>query len=280
MISLRMLLYLVALLVSVNATACPTKCTCSNQNTRVSCESRHLMYVPKDIPSEVQYLYLGYNTITKITEADFMGLKNLTELSLKKNTIINISSNAFADNTKLVTIYLTDNFLVALDKEVFKGLVSLQKIYLTNNKLTSVPDMGYAVSLKKLGLDTNKLSTTTDPLFPLGFKQLQRLEQVVLSVNYGIRELRLTDFNSIKDANITKINIARCSINHISNGTFAAFHQLKSLSISYNDIQQNETKGFFQGLAGSVISSLDISGVLRLDQEPVLHKNTFQVKCH
>uniref|UniRef100_A0A4W5LJ75 LRRNT domain-containing protein n=1 Tax=Hucho hucho TaxID=62062 RepID=A0A4W5LJ75_9TELE len=57
---------------------CPAQCSCSGST--VDCHGQGLRSVPRNIPRNTERLDLNANNLTKITKADFAGLRNLRVL--------------------------------------------------------------------------------------------------------------------------------------------------------------------------------------------------------
>ncbi|TRY56487.1 hypothetical protein DNTS_026458 [Danionella cerebrum] len=92
-------LVLCALLGGAGAQSCPSQCSCSG--TAVDCHGQSLRSVPRNIPRNAERLDLNANNLTKITKADFAGLKNLRVLQLMENKISSIERGAFQDLREL-----------------------------------------------------------------------------------------------------------------------------------------------------------------------------------
>ncbi|XP_045903261.1 slit homolog 2 protein-like [Micropterus dolomieu] len=57
---------------------CPAQCSCTG--TTVDCHGQGLRGVPRNIPRNAERLDLNANNLTKITKADFAGLRHLRVL--------------------------------------------------------------------------------------------------------------------------------------------------------------------------------------------------------
>ncbi|KAK3507680.1 hypothetical protein QTP70_033036 [Hemibagrus guttatus] len=82
-----------------HAQLCPAQCSCVG--TTVDCHAQGLRSVPRDIPRSTERLDLNNNNLTKITKADFAGLRNLRVLHLMENRISVIERGAFQDLKEL-----------------------------------------------------------------------------------------------------------------------------------------------------------------------------------
>jgi len=225
-----------------------------------------LRNIPKDIPRSATRLYLSHNFLTEIGKGAFQNLTNLTSLSLEYNLIDKIADGAFLGLTKLKNLFLRQNQLIRLSNEVFQNLGSLANMYLSQNKLVNIPDMGYAQNLIYLTLDNNNLVSA---LFPPGFRNLTRLNTVVLSNNPKLTQIKDADFAALNHSTVRKIAVSRCNLNAIENGSFN-FPRLQSLVLSYND---GWNESFIRRVISMVancseMTSLDLSGVIKLPALP------------
>ncbi|PIO27621.1 hypothetical protein AB205_0091110 [Aquarana catesbeiana] len=89
--------------------ACPKTCACYVK-TEVHCTFRYLNVIPKQIQVDVERINLGYNSITRLEEADFSGLQKLELLMLHSNEIHTIHENAFSDLSSLQTSAISKHF--------------------------------------------------------------------------------------------------------------------------------------------------------------------------
>ncbi|TWW59349.1 Slit -like protein 2 protein [Takifugu flavidus] len=99
--ALRLLVSLLLLVLSsgVYGQPCPTQCSCTG--TTVDCHGQGLRSVPRNIPRNTERLDLNANNLTKITKADFAGLRHLRVLQLMENKITTIERGAFQDLKEL-----------------------------------------------------------------------------------------------------------------------------------------------------------------------------------
>lgn len=84
MLDLAPCLVLCALLGSVYA-ACPPRCECSEAAHTVKCVFKELRSIPTGIPGYTRNLFITGNQITRIGPESFIGLDNVTNLSLSNN---------------------------------------------------------------------------------------------------------------------------------------------------------------------------------------------------
>ncbi|KAG7259168.1 hypothetical protein CRUP_005396 [Coryphaenoides rupestris] len=83
----------------VHGQPCPAQCSCTG--TTVDCHGQGLRAVPRNIPRNAERLDLNANNLTKITKADFAGLKHLRVLRLNRNNLAVFPELLFLGTTKL-----------------------------------------------------------------------------------------------------------------------------------------------------------------------------------
>ncbi|TNN69365.1 Slit 2 protein [Liparis tanakae] len=111
---------LVAVLLSVmsgrvNGQPCPTQCACTG--TTVDCHGQGLRSVPRNIPRNTERLDLNANNLTKITKADFAGLRNLRVFSAE-----------FQSPTRYSRVPLMENKISTMERGAFQDLKELERL--------------------------------------------------------------------------------------------------------------------------------------------------------
>ncbi|XP_069583600.1 immunoglobulin superfamily member 10 [Ranitomeya imitator] len=138
--------------------ACPKPCACYVK-TEVHCTFRYINVFPKGIEDYVERINLGYNSLSKLTEGDFTGLKKLELLMLHSNEIHTIHEHAFQDLSSLQVLKMSYNKVKTLHKNTFRSLKSLVRLHMDHNKLEFLsPESFYGLtSLKLVHLEGNEL---------------------------------------------------------------------------------------------------------------------------
>ncbi|XP_029472227.1 immunoglobulin superfamily member 10 [Rhinatrema bivittatum] len=139
--------------------ACPKPCACYVP-TEVHCTFRYLKAIPGQIPSDVERINFGYNSLVKLTESDFSGLMKLELLMLHSNEIHTIHEKAFYDLYALQVLKMSYNKVKILHKNTFHGLKNLIRLHIDHNEIAFLnPDVFYELSsLKLVHLEGNMLS--------------------------------------------------------------------------------------------------------------------------
>uniref|UniRef100_A0A672M1P5 Slit homolog 1 protein n=1 Tax=Sinocyclocheilus grahami TaxID=75366 RepID=A0A672M1P5_SINGR len=181
---------LCALLSGAGAQSCPSQCSCSG--TAVDCHGQNLRSVPRNIPRNAERLDLNANNLTKITKADFAGLRHLRVLQLMENKISSIERGAFQDLKELERLRLNRNNLQVLPELLFLGSTKLFRLDLSENQIQGIPRKAFrgSTEIKNLQLDYNQISCIEDG----AFRALRDLEVLTLN-NNNISRLSVASFN-------------------------------------------------------------------------------------
>uniref|UniRef100_A0A673H269 Slit homolog 2 protein-like n=1 Tax=Sinocyclocheilus rhinocerous TaxID=307959 RepID=A0A673H269_9TELE len=181
---------LCALLSGAGAQSCPSQCSCSG--TAVDCHGQNLRSVPRNIPRNAERLDLNANNLTKITKADFAGLRQLRVLQLMENKISSIERGAFQDLKELERLRLNRNNLQVLPELLFLGSTKLFRLDLSENQIQGIPRKAFrgSTEIKNLQLDYNQISCIEDG----AFRALRDLEVLTLN-NNNISRLSVASFN-------------------------------------------------------------------------------------
>ncbi|KAL4635720.1 immunoglobulin superfamily member 10-like [Arapaima gigas] len=167
--------------------SCPHLCACY-QPTEVHCTFRSLLAVPRGLSKHVERINLGFNTISKITESSFAGLRKLQLLMIHGNDVHNISHAAFRDLSSLQVLKMSYNKLRVINGDMLLGLSGLVRLYLDHNHIEFIqPDAFQGMpALRLLQLDGNHLQQ----LHPFSFATFSVLQHFHLS---GLKQLHLSD---------------------------------------------------------------------------------------
>uniref|UniRef100_A0A8C3QIW1 Immunoglobulin superfamily member 10 n=1 Tax=Cyanoderma ruficeps TaxID=181631 RepID=A0A8C3QIW1_9PASS len=168
--------------------ACPRPCACHG-SAELHCTFRYFSAVPPRIPPDVQRINLGYNSLRKLSPADFAGLEKLELLMLHSNEISTIPEKVFSDLRSLQVLKMSYNKVRRLQQDVFYGLNSLVRLHMDHNQIEFVnPNVFYGLtSLRLVHLDGNLLQQLhPDTFVTLRYSQIFRisfLKQISLSDN-------------------------------------------------------------------------------------------------
>ncbi|XP_071070666.1 immunoglobulin superfamily member 10 [Dasypus novemcinctus] len=156
-----------------STTACPRRCTCYTP-TEVHCTFRYLTAIPDRIPPNVERMNLGYNSLARLTETDFSGLKKLELLMLHSNGIHTIPDKTFSDLRALQVLKMSYNKVRKLQKDTFYGLRSLTRLHMDHNNIEFInPEVFSGLTfLRLVHLEGNQLTK----LHPDTFVSLRYLQ--------------------------------------------------------------------------------------------------------
>ncbi|OWK05828.1 IGSF10 [Cervus elaphus hippelaphus] len=167
--------------------ACPRRCACYLP-TEVHCTFRYLTSIPESIPPNVERINLGYNSLVRLTEADFSGLNKLELLMLHSNGIHTIPAKTFSDLQALQVLKMSYNKVRKLQRDTFYGLRSLTRLHMDHNNIEFInPEVFYGLtSLRLVHLEGNQLTK----LHPDTFVSLRYLR--IFKISF-IKYLYLSD---------------------------------------------------------------------------------------
>ncbi|XP_078604928.1 uncharacterized protein LOC144878338 [Branchiostoma floridae x Branchiostoma japonicum] len=220
------------------AFTCPERCSCGS-NEQVYCIRRGLTVVPANIPLGTTVLYLDFNNIQDLSDADFGYLTRLELLDLSYNHIADLPDGVFSNLTSLVELLLHNNNISSLPTGVFSHLTSLRYLWLSDNHIADLPDgvFSHLTSLEQLFLEKNIISS-----LPTGvFSHLTRLV-VLLMENNNISSLPSGVFS-----HLTSLFSLSLSGNHIADlpdGVFSNLTSLRDLYLHNNNISSLPTGVF------------------------------------
>ncbi|XP_016057226.1 PREDICTED: immunoglobulin superfamily member 10 [Miniopterus natalensis] len=163
----------ICLVATPGDSTCPRRCACYVP-TEVHCTFRYLTSIPDSIPPEVERVNLGYNSLVRLTEADFAGLSKLELLMLHSNGIHTIPAKTFSDLQALQVLKMSYNKVRKLQKDSFYGLRSLTRLHMDHNNIEFInPEAFYGLTfLRLVHLEGNRLTK----LHPDTFVSLRYLQ--------------------------------------------------------------------------------------------------------
>ncbi|KAF7689429.1 matrix-remodeling-associated protein 5 [Silurus meridionalis] len=184
----RVLTLLTLAALARSARGCPRPCACP-QPGEVHCTFRSLLTVPAGVSRHVERMNLGFNTINRITDSSFAGMRKLELLLMHGNNIHNIPSGAFHDLISLQMMKMSYNKLKIISRHTFYGLWNLARLHLDHNHLEFIhPDAFQGLtSLRLLQLEGNRLQQLHPATFAtfsvLNYFPMSTLKNLYLSEN-------------------------------------------------------------------------------------------------
>ncbi|KYO33974.1 hypothetical protein Y1Q_0024577 [Alligator mississippiensis] len=177
---LLIFLFSLCLAVLPTSSACPRLCACYVP-TEVHCTFRYLTAIPSRIPQNVERINLGYNSLVKLTETDFSGLKKLELLMLHSNEIHTVPDKTFIDLHSLQVLKMSYNQVRILQKDTFHGLKSLVRLHMDHNRIEFInPKVFYGLtSLRLVHLEGNLLRQIhPDTFVTLSYLQIFKISSI------------------------------------------------------------------------------------------------------
>uniref|UniRef100_A0A2C9KUK7 LRRNT domain-containing protein n=1 Tax=Biomphalaria glabrata TaxID=6526 RepID=A0A2C9KUK7_BIOGL len=218
-------------------------CTCVS--TRCDCSRRHLKDVPKDLPHDVTHLNLALNWISNLPNCTFFIYSNLIYLDLSFNKLTRLEIGSFWGLKNLTSLNLYNNSLLYLSQTfpigVFSDLKSLRCLKLNrnieNNYSSSFTYPDAALS-ELTNLETLYLDGLVRAFFGRGFKSLVKLRSLVLAGNKEgyCKIIGFSDNSFLNVQQITHLNVSNCNIwaDSQTEYIFKPLVHLQTLDISCN----------------------------------------------
>lgn len=197
---------------------------------------------PEDI--RLRSLKLADNLLTKVTHADFAGLKFLLELDLSGNSITYVEPDSFRDSHGLITLELQMNPLESVDGP-------------------------FLISESLLNLDLSNCSL--HKISPLFFTDIRSLNSLDLSGN-PLTVIGARVFEPLTSLQYLKLN--RCNLSFIDSEAFSQLEDLKVLELAYNRFSSVDWVTIFGGLRRLESLNLRQSGISNLPDD-VFQNNTW-----
>ncbi|AWP16906.1 putative leucine-rich repeat immunoglobulin-like domain and transmembrane domain-containing protein 3-like [Scophthalmus maximus] len=166
--------------------SCPTLCAC----TLVQCSDPGILVVPINVPADTVKLRLEKTLITRVPRAAFYNLSELQFLWLGYNSITSVHPSSFVNLKALRELRLDGNLLTSFPWEGLRDMPQLQTLGLHNNRLSSLPAHAalFLPNITYLDLSSNRLTILPAQLldlwFPLqGGQQERRLKRRILGLH-------------------------------------------------------------------------------------------------
>ncbi|XP_074839448.1 toll-like receptor 8 [Carettochelys insculpta] len=221
--------------------------------TVLSLSYNNLTRLPRRLPSSLQELYLGFNKITKISQAEFKELTNLHLLDLSRNcprcynapfpcepctinSSIQIHDLAFKNLKKLKTLVLTSTSLTSVPAIWFQNNPQLTALHLAfnylQNEIASGEFLQNLTSLEELDLSFNFEQNVYLKYLNLSqhFSSLVSLKRLYLK-GYVFQELCEQHLKPL--FTLKKLNILDLGINFIKQMDLTVFQNFNNLTEIY-----------------------------------------------
>ena len=209
--------------------------------------------------TNLEILYLDYNTLSGLPDGVFDSLTNLWLLRLSGNDLSTLPDGVFDNLTNLEVLDLSWSFfLTTLPDGVFDNLTNLEYLDLSVNYLSALPDGAFdnLTNLNNLYLDGNDLSALADGIFD----NLTSLEQLDLGGN-DLSALADGIFDSL--TSLERLDLGGNDLSTLPEGIFDGLTSLQRLDLGGNDLG-TPPEGIFDDLTGLEYLSLRANGLSTL----------------
>lgn len=202
----------------------------------------HLVSIPVksfEAQKKLFELHLDHNKISTINNMTFVGLKNLTVLSLRGNFLLELSSKLFSALPKLQELDLGMNRISRIDSSTFTGLSSLRVLYLDDNQLRYVPTSSftYLDSLAELHIGLNAFTSLSDDAFK-GLNKLYKLDLV----GAGLVNISENAFRGL--TGLRNLGLSDNRLGSVPTRQLGVMTRLEELSLGQNEFQVLEENAF------------------------------------
>nr|XP_019940699.1 PREDICTED: leucine-rich repeat, immunoglobulin-like domain and transmembrane domain-containing protein 3 isoform X3 [Paralichthys olivaceus] len=184
--------------------SCPAFCACTYGSSGIAelsklvqCNDPGILAVPINVPADTVKLRLEKTLISRVPRAAFYNLSELQFLWLVYNSITSIHPSSFVNLKALRELRLDGNLLTSFPWEGLRDMPQLQTLGLHNNRLSSLPAHAvlFLPNITYLDLSSNRLTILPADLldlwFPLPGQQEGRVKRRILvmqeSPRVGVR---------------------------------------------------------------------------------------------
>jgi len=213
----------------VMTSACPSKCTCSLQETK--CLNASLSAIPQTINNNTQKLTISYNNIQSLMQDSVTNLAQLRIVFLNMNGIQSLGPRILCASRVLIILNLSKNEIMSIHSESFSCLQNLSYLYLNENKISYIDSSLFKNNSELLVLDlrNNELKTILSD----AFKNCSLLALVLIENNRMI--LSGTSLNSFSTS-FNVLDIEFCKSNKTSLISYQSLPRLQELKRNTSEL--------------------------------------------
>ena len=189
-------------------------------------------------------IVLNGNPLLKtLPEGIFHGLSNLDDLFLSYNSLATLPEEVFQGLGNLRDLVLENNSLTALPEGIFHGLSNLKDLDFSNNSLSELPE-GVFQGLSRLEVLDSSYNPSLAVLPENVFQGLGSLNELYLSFN-ALQELPEGLFRGLNALEV--LWLPGNSLSHLPPEIFRGLDSLEALFL-YKNALSELPEGLFQGL--------------------------------
>lgn len=146
--------------------------------TELVFDNQQVLFLPLNISeffTKLARLIITDCQLISISEEDFIGLHDLTEINLSSNRLTEIKSSDFNHFVKLLKLDLSFNRIDLIENSAFHSLASLTELHLNNNLLLKLDSKMFMSSkqLKILSLHNNQITQVASNFLDYCSKHLE-----------------------------------------------------------------------------------------------------------
>ncbi|CAN9510229.1 unnamed protein product [Ophioblennius macclurei] len=206
----------------------------------------------------IDALSLQKMKLITLANTTFKGLEetNLTFLDLSTNNLTKIEEGSFKWLPRLNTLILSDNNIKHVTKGTFEGLNELKKLQLTQalvkTRSSAVPIIDEFSFQPLNALETLILQrTTVREITENTFTGLTSLIELDMSWSSyeSLKSIDEKTFSSLSYSPVARLNLVGTAIKRLYPGSFSALKNLTFLYLDHNFIDQTLTGQEFEGLS-------------------------------
>lgn len=233
---LHKILSLAIICAAVEATECPSACTCNRTHLSCSAQSvpdnRLTRALLANYGPDLQEIVWTDSNINSLEPNLFEGLHGLEYIDLSRNELKRTEHSLFATLNRLKHLNISRNRLDDIPRYTFSHLENLEVLDISNNQLHVIPFQvfGPMIRLQYLDISHNKIATFLDFYFNPNrqlkslFLNNNNLDKITSNALVNLRELEILDISSNK-------------LEYIPKSMFDNLEQLRELNLSYNQFQ-------------------------------------------
>ncbi|XP_058659175.1 toll-like receptor 3 isoform X2 [Ammospiza caudacuta] len=241
---------------------------CHIQNEMADCSHLKLTQIPSDLPDNITSLDISHNQLKQLGPVNLTKYSQLVYLNVGYNSISKLQPELCQNVPLLQILKLEHNELYKLPDRVFASCTNLTELNLGYNRL-NIKNHPFKTlkNLKILDLSHNSLKSAN-----LGLEQqLEKLHELMLGSNQ-ITELKKEDFSFLSNTSLNSLDLSSNPLKEFHTGCFHTIGNLCGLILNNVELGENRTKKLCTELSNTAIQNLSLSHV----KLSYIGKSTFQ----
>ncbi|XP_042726496.1 LOW QUALITY PROTEIN: toll-like receptor 3 [Lagopus leucura] len=230
---------------------------CQIRNTMADCSHLKLTQIPSDLPNNITGLDISHNQLKMLAPENLTQYSNLIYLNVGYNIISKLQPELCKNMPLLQILKLEHNQLHELPDGVFATCSNLTELNLGYNIIEVRNDPFKTLeNLNILDLSHNHLKSAN-----LGLQQqLKNLHDLVLYSNQ-ITELKKEDLKFLSNTSLNSLDLSSNPLKKFHTGCLHAIGNLFGLILNNVELGENSTKELCTELSSTAIQNLSLSHV-------------------